>query len=83
MREVARVGRLIYPQGKMIPDAPGKWTVDSIYGTPGYSYETGLVVTTNTAAAAMLNDQHAREYGMCELPSGTERLGTAIVVTRE
>ena len=76
-------GRLIYPQSKVVPDATGHWTVESIYGTPGYSYETFLVVTTNDAAAAMLSDQHARKYGLRELPPGTARLGTAIVVTRE
>jgi hypothetical protein len=76
-------GRLIYPQGKVLPDATGQWTVDSIYGTPGYSYETFLVITTDAEAAAMLSDQHARKYGLRELPPGTERLGTAIVVTRE
>jgi len=32
---------------------------------------------------AMLSDQQARKYGLRELPPGTERLGTAIVVTRE
>jgi len=76
-------GRLIYPQGQVTPDGTGQWTVLSMYATPGYSYETFLVVTTNTEAAAMLNAQHARKYGMRELPPGTERLGTAIVVTRE
>ena len=76
-------GRLIYPQGKVVPDATGQWTVDSIYGTPGYSYETFLVVTTNTESAAMLSDQQARKYGLRELPAGTERLGPPIVVTRE
>lgn len=49
-------GRLIYPQGKVVPDPTGQWTVASIYGTPGYSYETFLVVTTNAEAAAMLSD---------------------------
>ncbi len=76
-------GRLIYPQGQVIPDATGQWTVESIYATPGYRYETFLVITTNTASAAMLNDQYARKYGMRDLPPSTERLGTAIVVTRE
>jgi hypothetical protein len=76
-------GRLIYPQGQVVPDAAGQWSVDSIYGTPGYRYETFLVVTTNAEAAVMLSDQHARKYGLRELPSGTERLGTPIVVTRE
>jgi hypothetical protein len=76
-------GRLISPQGKVVPDAARQWTVDSIYGTPGYSYETFLVVTTNAEAVAMLSDQQARKYGLRDLPPGTERLGTAIVVTRE
>ena len=76
-------GRLIYPQGKVVPDATGQWSVDSIYATPGYSYETFLVVTTNAAAATRLSDQHASKYGMRDLPPGTERLGAAIVVTRK
>ena len=76
-------GRLIYPQGKVIPDGTGQWTVVSIYATAGYSYETFLVSTTNTESAAMLNMQQSRKYGMRDLPPGTERLGTAIVVTRE
>jgi hypothetical protein len=76
-------GRLIYPQGKVIPDGTGQWTVVSIYATPGYSYETFLVSTTNPESAAMLTAQHARKYGMHELPPSTERLGTAIVVTSE
>ena len=76
-------GRLIYPQGQVIPDGTGQWTVVSMYATPGYRYETFLVSTTNPASATMLNAQHARKYGMRELPPSTERLGTAIVVTRE
>src|SRR2546425_7264594 len=47
---------------------------------PG-TYETFLVSTSNPESAAMLNAQRARKYGMRELPPGTERLGTAIVVT--
>ena len=76
-------GRLIYPQGQVIPDGTGQWTVESMYATPGYKYETFLVVTTTAEAAAMLRDQHARKYGMRDLPPGTERLGAVIVVTRE
>jgi hypothetical protein len=76
-------GRLIYPQGQVLPDGTGQWTVESIYATPGYKYETFLVVTANAASAAVLSDQHARKYGMRDLPPDTERLGPAIVVTRE
>jgi hypothetical protein len=76
-------GRRIYPQGKVRPDARGKWTVESIYRSSGYRYETFLVITPNTAAAALLNAQQSRKYGLHDLPPSTERLGTAIVVMRE
>ena len=76
-------GRLIYPQGKVLPDGTGQWTVESIYATPGYRYETFLVVTTNPAAAAILHDQQSRHYGIRDLPPSTERIGAPIVVTRE
>ena len=76
-------GRRIYPQGKVRPDASGQWKVESIYGSSGYSYETYLVITTDTAAAALLHAQQSRKYGMRDLPPSTERLGTAIVVMRE
>jgi general secretion pathway protein A len=76
-------GRRIYPQGKVRPDARGQWKVESIYRSSGYRYETYLVLTTSTAAAAMLNAPQSRKYGMRDLPPSTERLGTAIVVMRE
>ena len=76
-------GRFIYPQGQVFPDATGQWTVESIYATPGYNYATFLVRTSDTASAALLNTQHARKYGIQDLPRGTERLGTAVVVTRK
>ena len=76
-------GRLIYPQGLVIPDDTGHWTVESIYATPGYRYETFLVRTTNPASAAMLRDPQARKYGLRSLPPGTEPLGPVVVVTRE
>ena len=76
-------GRLIYPQGKVRPDPTGRWTVESIYGTRGYRYETFLVITTNPASVALLHAQQSRKYGLRALPPSTERLGTAIVVLRE
>jgi general secretion pathway protein A len=76
-------GRRIYPQGKVRPDARGQWKVESIYGSSGYRYETYLVITTNTAAAAILHAQQSRKYGMRDLPPRTERLGTSIIVMRE
>jgi hypothetical protein len=42
-----------------------------------------LVITTNTTAAALLNAQPSRKYGLHDLPPSTERIGTAIVVMRE
>jgi hypothetical protein len=76
-------GRRIYPQGRVRPDATGKWSVESIYGSSGYRYETFLVITTNTESVGLLNAQQSRKYGLRSLPSNIERIGTAIVVMRE
>ena len=76
-------GRRIYPQGRVRPDPTGKWTVESIYGSSGYRYETYLVITTNTESVVLLNAQQSRKYGLRGLPPSTERIGTTIVVMRE
>jgi general secretion pathway protein A len=76
-------GRRIYPQGKVVPESTGHWTVQSIYATPGYRYATFLVHTTAPQAATLLSAPHARKYGLEDLPPGAERLGPAIVVLRE
>jgi MSHA biogenesis protein MshM len=76
-------GRRIYPQGKVRPAPTGQWTVESIYRTSGYRYETFLVVTTNAASAALLSASQSRKYGLHDLPPSTEPLGTTIVVMRE
>ena len=76
-------GRRIYPQGKVRPDPTGQWTVESIYRSSGYRYETFLVTTTNTASAALLSAPQSRKYGLHDLPPSTEPLGTTIVVMRE
>ena len=76
-------GRLIYPQGLVLPDGTGHWTVESIYATPGYRYNTFLVTTTDPASAAILRDPQSRKYGMRSLPPGTAPLGPVLVVTRE
>ena len=75
--------RRIYPQGRVRPDPTGTWTVESIYGSSGYRYETFLVITTNMESVGLLNAQQSRKYGLRDLPPSTERLGTAIVVMRE
>ena len=76
-------GRRIYPQGKVRPDPTGQWTVESIYRSSGYRYATFLVITTNTASAALLSAPQSRKYGLHDLPPSTEPLGTTIVVMRE
>jgi hypothetical protein len=76
-------GRRIYPQGKVVSEPTGHWTVQSIYATPGYRYATFLVHTTDPQAATLLRAPHARKYGLQDLPPGAERLGPAIVVLRE
>jgi general secretion pathway protein A len=76
-------GRRIYPQGRVRPDPIGQWTVESIYGSSGYRYETFLVITTNPESVVLLNAQQSRKYGLRDLPPSIERIGTAIVVMRE
>src|SRR5262249_6974641 len=61
-------GRRIYPQGRVRPDPTGKWTVESIYGSSGYRYETFLVTTTKTEPGGLLNAQQSRKYGLRDLP---------------
>jgi hypothetical protein len=80
---LASLVRLISPQGKVRPDPTGRWTVESVYASPGYRYATFLVITTNPASVALLQAQQSRKYGLRALPPSTEHLGTAIVVMRE
>jgi hypothetical protein len=60
VRQSQASGRLISPQGRVLPDSTGQWTVESVYATPGSSYEPFLVVTTSAEAAVLLSNQHAR-----------------------
>jgi hypothetical protein len=76
-------GRRIYPQGKVRPNPTGQWTVESIYHSSGYRYGTFLVITSNTASAALLSAPQSRKYGLHDLPPSTEPLGTTIVVMRD
>ncbi len=76
-------GRLIYPQGEILPDLSGQWAVESIYHSIGYSYETFVVTTNNPDAAMMLADKHYRAYGMRSLPQDTIIISSVAVVTRE
>ena len=46
-------GRLIYPQGQVIPDETGQWTVVSMYATPGYR----PTVCPSNDSASMLSYQ--------------------------
>src|SRR6266702_6187398 len=55
-------GRLIYPQGQVIPDGTGQWTVESMYATPGYKYETFSVVAVTFKKEKIMRYQHAREF---------------------
>ena len=76
-------GKLVYPQGKLIPDSTGKFTIKSIYGTAGYSYETFVVSSNDAEAVAMLSDERYRKNGMHALPQNANVISPIVVVTRE
>jgi hypothetical protein len=76
-------GKLIYPQGQLSPDADGTFRLKSIYASAGYNYETFVVSTDDADAAALLNQQRYRQYGMRSLPRNTHIISPIIVVTRE
>jgi formylglycine-generating enzyme required for sulfatase activity len=75
--------QLTWPQGEILPDSNGNWVVEGVYQSPGYAYETFVVVTENVASAEMLADQYYRASGMSDLPAGTILISPVIVVNRE
>jgi len=72
----------IWPQGMIIPDDNGAWEVLSIYQTPGYPYETFVVVTDNKRSADLLDNVQVRFNGIGELPPDTEVISTIYVYNR-
>jgi len=74
--------RLIYPQEEIIPDTSGHWTARGVYRTPGYEYETYVVVTDNPDSAEALTDRNYRANGMPNLPRDTSIVSPVIVVVR-
>jgi hypothetical protein len=72
----------IWPQGMIIPDDNGAWEVLSTYQTPGYPYETFVVVTDNKRSADLLDNVQVRFYGIGELPPDTEIISLVYVYNR-
>lgn len=75
-------GRLIFPQGELLPDANGQWSVSAIYSSIGYRYETFVAIARDTEAAQLLGDGYHRSYGMRSLPESSSILGPVITVER-
>ncbi len=76
-------GKKLYPQGEIFPDESGQWTVKGIYYSPGYNYETFVVITNNFESAKLLENQRSRAYGLKTLPEETEIISDIIVVKRQ
>jgi len=76
-------GKKLYPQGEIFPDESGQWTVKGIYYSPGYNYETFVVITNNPESAKQLENQRSRAYGLKTLPEETEIISDIIVVKRQ
>jgi metal-dependent hydrolase (beta-lactamase superfamily II) len=75
-------GQKLYPQGEILPDENGQWTVKGIYHSPGYHYETFVVITNNPESAEQLENQRNRAYGLKTLPGETEIISEIIVLKR-
>ncbi|GEM_PF-5222738 len=76
-------GKKLYPQSEIFPDKTGQWTVKGIYHSPGYNYETFVVITNNPESAKQLENQRNRAYGLKTIPEDTEIISDIIVVKRQ
>ena len=76
-------GKKLYPQSEIFPDKTGQWTVKGIYHSPGYKYETFVVITNNPESAKQLENQRNRAYGLKTIPEETEIISDIIVVKRQ
>ncbi len=75
-------GRRYFPVQEITPDATGQWGMDAQYATAGYTYETFVVATQNTAAAQALSDQTNRVNGLTALPDETAIISPVMRVRR-
>jgi serine/threonine-protein kinase len=75
-------GRRYFPAQEIMPDATGQWGMDVQYATAGYTYETFVVATQNTAAAQALSDQTNRVNGLTALPDETAIISPVMRVRR-
>lgn len=73
----------IYPQGEVLPDAAGKWLLESIYETVDAQYETYVVATSSTESAEMLERENFRTFGMSVLPQDTTEISMRIISERK
>ena len=81
MRSTA-FGRRYFPAQEIMPDATGHWAMDAQYATAGYTYETFVAATQNTASAQALSDQTNRVNGLTALPDETAIISPVIRVRR-
>lgn len=75
-------GRRYFPAQEIMPDASGHWALDAQYATAGYTYETFVAATQNTASAQALSDQANRVNGLTALPDETAIISPVIRVRR-
>lgn len=76
-------GQRIYPQARILPDNEGIWSIDGIYASPNFSYQTYLVLTEDPQSAMILNDQQSRLRGLIQLPTGASVISPVITVNRK
>jgi len=75
-------GRLIYPQGELLPTENGQWSVSAIYASVGYEYETFVVIAESSEAVKGIDASYSRLYGLRSLPANSFVASSLVTVVR-
>lgn len=75
-------GQKIYPQGRILSNNEGTWSIDGIFASPNFSYKTYVVLSEDPQSAVVLNDQQSRLNGLIQLPTGVSVISPVITVNR-
>jgi hypothetical protein len=79
----AAFGRYFFCQGMIHADEQGFWSVEAIFKSPGYRYETMVVLADSPEAIGFLSDPFNRSSGFEILPPGASRVSPIVSVARE
>ena len=64
----------IFPQGEVVPNNSGEWSVNAVYRSVGNMYTTYVVVTSSEKDIEILSHKGNRSDGIFYLPKKTSKL---------